>query len=83
MTPDLSEDETRALTDPLKHALNDDRCPLSPRIQMRRAILPKLDPVHHPAAEPPTPLPNTSHPHAPASPAGAAAPVSGTHTFSA
>lgn len=38
MTPDLSEDETRALTDPLKHALNDDRCPLSPRIQMRRAI---------------------------------------------
>jgi hypothetical protein len=32
MTPDLSEDETRALTDPLKHTLNDDRCPLSPRI---------------------------------------------------
>jgi hypothetical protein len=37
MTPDLSEDETRALTDLLKRAINDDRYPLSPRIQMRRA----------------------------------------------
>ena len=44
MTPDLSEDETRALADLLKRAIDDDRYPLSPRIQRLRAILAKLDP---------------------------------------
>jgi hypothetical protein len=82
MTPDLSEDETRALAELLKRAINDDRYPLSPRIQRLRAILAKLDPSTVPRPNP-SPLPNTTRPRAPPSPAGAAPAVSGAHTFSA
>jgi hypothetical protein len=83
MTPDLSEDETRALAELLKRAINDDRNPLSPRIQKLRAILAKLDPS---TVAPPNPyplLPNTTRSRAPPSPAGATPAVSGAHTFSA
>ena len=47
---DLSDDETDALTRLLRHAIDDDRYPLSTRIRTLQGILDKLDPP--PAREP-------------------------------
>jgi hypothetical protein len=50
MTLDLSDAETDALATLLRRAIDDDRYPLSPRIQMLKAILGKIRP--EPAREP-------------------------------
>jgi hypothetical protein len=44
MTPDLSDDEKRALIELLTHTIEDDLYPLSPRIRTPKAILAKLEP---------------------------------------
>jgi hypothetical protein len=44
MTPDLSDEEKRALGDLLKRTIDKDRYPLSLRILRLKAILAKLDP---------------------------------------
>jgi hypothetical protein len=54
MTPDLTDEETAALVRLLSETINDDRYPLSPRIQLLKAILAKLRP--EPAREPLPPL---------------------------
>jgi hypothetical protein len=50
MLLDLTDDETAALERLLRHTIDDDRYPLSPRIQTLRAILNKIrpEPVHEP-----------------------------------
>jgi len=55
MTLELTEDETRALAEHLKHAINSDPFPLSPRLLPLKAILAKLDPPQ-PRPEPLPPL---------------------------
>jgi hypothetical protein len=50
MTPDLTDEETAALVRLLSDTINNDRYPLSPRIQTLKAILAKLRP--EPAREP-------------------------------
>ena len=50
MTLDLSEPETDALATLLRRTIDDDRYPLSPRIQTLRAILGKIRP--EPTREP-------------------------------
>jgi hypothetical protein len=45
MTPDLSNEEKSALVELLKHTIDGDRYPLSPRIRTLKAILAKLDPA--------------------------------------
>jgi len=45
MTPDLSDEQKRALVALLKRTIGDDRYPLSPRIRMLKTILAKLDPA--------------------------------------
>jgi hypothetical protein len=50
MTPDLTDEETAALVRLLSDAINNDRYPLSPRIQTLKAILAKLRP--EPVREP-------------------------------
>jgi hypothetical protein len=50
MTPDLIDEETAALVRPLSETINDDRYPLSPRIQLLKTILAKLRP--EPVREP-------------------------------
>jgi hypothetical protein len=50
MTLDLSDPETDALATLLRRAINDDRFPLSPRIQTLKAILGKIQP--EPTREP-------------------------------
>ena len=54
MTPDLTDEETAALVRLLSDTINNDRYPLSPRIQTLKAILAKLRP--EPAREPLPPL---------------------------
>jgi hypothetical protein len=44
MTLELSDNETLALADLLKRAIDRDRYPLSPRIQTLKAILAKIEP---------------------------------------
>jgi hypothetical protein len=58
MQLDLTEEETFALLNLLIDAIEADRYPLSPRVQMLRAILAKfgpLGPAPPPPARPPTP----------------------------
>ena len=50
MTPDLTDEETAALVRLLSDAINNDRYPLSPRIQTLKGILAKIRP--EPAREP-------------------------------
>jgi hypothetical protein len=50
MTPDLTDEETAAPIRLLSETINDDRYPLSPRIQLLRTILAKFKP--EPAREP-------------------------------
>jgi hypothetical protein len=54
---ELSDEETLALTAELKRTINEDRNPLSPRVQTLKAILAKLEPP--PAVTAP---PRTSRP---------------------
>jgi hypothetical protein len=44
MTLDLSDPETDALATLLRRTIDDDRFPLSPRIQTLKAILDKIEP---------------------------------------
>jgi hypothetical protein len=55
MTLDLTDDETRALAQLVRRAIDDDRYPLSPRVVHLKAILAKLEPPQ-PPSEPPPPL---------------------------
>jgi hypothetical protein len=50
MTPDLTDEEAAALVRLLSDTINNDRYPLSPRIQILKAILAKLRPA--PVREP-------------------------------
>jgi hypothetical protein len=54
MMLDLTEEETDALTRLLSRAIDDDRYPLSPRMQTVKAILAKLrpEPVREPLPPP-------------------------------
>jgi hypothetical protein len=54
MILDLTEEETVALARLLSRTIDDDRYPLSPRIQTLKAILAKIRP--EPAREPSPPL---------------------------
>jgi hypothetical protein len=54
MTFDLTEDEERALTRVLRDTIDNDRYPLSQRIQTLQSILDKLEPP--PVREPVPPL---------------------------
>ena len=51
---DLSDQETESLTRLLRHAIDDDRYPLSPRVQTWQTILDKLrpPPLREPLPEP-------------------------------
>jgi hypothetical protein len=51
---DLSDEEAKSLADELDSIVRNDRYPLSPRIQMLKAILAKLrpEPVRAPLPEP-------------------------------
>jgi len=53
MTLDLTEEETAALARLLGRAIDDDRYPLSPRIQTLKAILTKICPEPDRKALPP------------------------------
>jgi hypothetical protein len=55
MTLDLTDDETAALVRLLRHAIDEDRYPLSPRLAPIRAILDQFDPPK-PRPEPLPPL---------------------------
>jgi hypothetical protein len=50
MTLDLTDDETQVLVQHLKHAIDNDPYPLSPRLLRQKAILAKLrpEPIHEP-----------------------------------
>ena len=54
MTLDLTEEETGALARLLSRTIDDDRYPLSPRVQMLKAIRKKLrpEPVREPLPSP-------------------------------
>jgi hypothetical protein len=52
MKPDLSNEETIALSDLLKRSIEADRYPLSPRVQMWKRVLAKLEPEPVAAANP-------------------------------
>jgi hypothetical protein len=54
MNLELSDEETAALIRELDRIIQDDRYPLSPRIQTLKAILAKLrpDPIREPLPEP-------------------------------
>jgi hypothetical protein len=54
MMLDLTEEETAALAKLLSRTIDDDRYPLSPRIQILKGILAKIRP--EPAREPLPPL---------------------------
>ena len=55
MMLDLTEEETDALTRLLSRTIDDDRYPLSPRIQTLKAVLGKIrpEPVREPLPPPP------------------------------
>jgi len=56
MNLELTDEETAALIRLLRNAIDDDRYPLSPRVQMLRGILAKLKPERpRPAAVPKPP----------------------------
>jgi hypothetical protein len=54
MTLDLTDDETQVLVQHLKHAIDNDPYPLSPRLLRLKAILAKLrpEPIHEPLPPP-------------------------------
>ena len=56
MMLDLTDEETEALASLLRRTIDDDRYPLSPRIQILKGILAKIRP--EPAREP---LPRLKH----------------------
>ena len=62
MQLDLTDNETAALTRLLSKAIDEDRYPLSPRIQTLKAILAKIRP--EPAREPLPPLKHYEPPRA-------------------
>jgi hypothetical protein len=62
MTLDLTEEETGALERLLSRTIDDDRYPLSPRIQILKGILVKIRP--EPAREPLPPLRHYEPPRA-------------------
>ena len=62
MTLDLTDEETDALARLLSRTIDDDRYPLSPRIQLLKAILGKLRP--EPVREPLPPLKHYEPPRA-------------------
>jgi hypothetical protein len=62
MTLDLTDEETDALGRLLKERIDDDRYPLSPRIEMLKAILAKIRP--EPVREPLPPLKRYEPPRA-------------------
>jgi hypothetical protein len=49
MVLDLSDDEAAALSQLLRHTINDDPFPLSPRLAPLKAILAKLNPPQPPS----------------------------------
>jgi len=55
MNLDLTDEEATALVEHLKHAIDSDRYPLSPRLAPLKAILAKLrpEPVREPLPPPP------------------------------
>jgi hypothetical protein len=57
MAPDLTEDETAALVRLLRDTIDNDRYPLSPRIQVLKGILAKFrpEPPRQPSLPPPKP----------------------------
>lgn len=55
MTLDLTDEEARSFAIPLRHMINDDPYPLSPRLAPFKAVLAKLD-SQKPRPEPPPPL---------------------------
>ena len=57
MTPDLTEEETAALIRLLRNTIDEDRYPLSPRIQLLKTIFGKF----RPEPPPPEPLPPLRH----------------------
>jgi hypothetical protein len=59
---DLSEQETDALAGLLRRTIDDDRYPLSPRVQTLKAILAKIQP--EPTREPLPPLKRYAPPRA-------------------
>jgi hypothetical protein len=54
MMLDLTDEETEALATLLRRTIDDDRYPLSPRIQILKAVLEKIrpEPVREPAPPP-------------------------------
>jgi hypothetical protein len=62
MTPELTDEETAGLVRLLTDTIENDRYPLSPRIQMLKAILAKLAP--EPVREPLPPLKHYEPPRA-------------------
>jgi hypothetical protein len=62
MTLDLTDEETAALARLLSDRIDADRCPLSSRVQMLKAILGKIRP--EPAREPLPPPPKHYEPRA-------------------
>ena len=54
MSLDLTEEETDALATLLNRTIDDDRCPLSPRIQTLKGIFAKIRP--EPVREPLPPM---------------------------
>jgi hypothetical protein len=57
MAADLSDKEIAALTRLLREKIDNDRYPLSPRIQMLRGILAKFQPEPPRESSPPPPKP--------------------------
>ena len=53
MTLDITDDETDALATLLRRTIDDDKFPLSPRIQVLRAVLNKIHPEPERAPLPP------------------------------
>jgi hypothetical protein len=62
MTPDLTDEEIAALVRLLRDAIDNDRYPLSPRVQLLKAILAKFRP--EPVREPLPPLKHYAPPRA-------------------
>jgi hypothetical protein len=59
MRLDLSDEETASLTRLLRHAIDDDHHPLSPRVQTWHAILDEIEP---PPVREPLPPPKVYEP---------------------
>jgi hypothetical protein len=50
MTLDLTDEQSKALARLLRHAIDDDRYPLSPRVRVLQEILDQIQPPAAPAA---------------------------------